>query len=618
MVRTFFSALFFLSGLFSFSLFSTPSFLNPGDASKNGLKYPWFRPGSFGPAPGTPGMIARASVFGTAVETRLITANSSGNVYLNLVIVPVQFSDSNLTINTSDISNLFFGPAYSTVSNYYEVQSYGKFHLSGAVTAPVTLPGTRASYATSTESSGTYARFVTDVAGTFNFTNAFAGSLTPSALIDTFDKNSDGFVDIVIFYHAGEGAETSSSSGDIHSHQYSYFLQESWIGNAALAYLRGTLRLGRYVIVPEIQNSKAPVTVTNQRSTIGTVAHEIGHCLGLVDLYNTEDGSDTAVGNAEMMSIGSYNALPISREAYTNASFIYPVYGKYPAPFSSYNKILLGWLTPQDLGPSTGAKTAVAIREYSVSSTDARACRVKGPSTSEYWLVENRNYGSTTATNFDLGLNAQGLLIWRVNENIIGASNSHYNSGNGINNDLNLRGLRLEPAKPSLYLTANYYPASNAVWSSSVSGFGPATQPAAVYESQPIPAAISIFNISSASSLMSFDFQTASYDASAKITGDHFPSPYRIADGTLSISISLASVSARKLTGILIVNDGGALVRFIMPSKVLQRQVGGRDQFVAGWDGKDDAGKMVNPGLYYYRLLTDRDALTAGRFYVRP
>lgn len=486
------------------------------------------------------------------------------------------------------------------------------------MTAPVTLPGTRASYATSAESSGTYAKFVTDVAGQANFTNAFTSSMTPSVLSDTFDKNGDGFVDAIIFYHAGEGAETSSSSGDIHSHQYSYFLQESWIGNAALTYLRGTLRLGRYVIVPEIQNSKAPVTVTNQRSTIGTVAHEIGHCLGLVDLYNTSDGSDTAVGNAEMMSIGSYNALPIWRESYTNASFIYPVYGKYPAPFSSYNKILLGWVSPQDLGPSTGAKSSVAVREYSVSSTDTRTYRVKGPSASEYWLVENRNYGSTNATNFDIGLNAQGLFIWRVNENVIGVSNSHYNSQNGINNDSNLRGLRLEPAKPSLYQLANYYPASNAVWVSSASGFGPSTQPAAVYESQPIPAAISIFNISSASSLMSFDFQTASYDASAKVTGDHFPSPYRIADGILSISISLASMSSRKLTGIVIVNEGGALIRFITPAKIVQRLVSGRDQFVAGWDGKDDAGKAVNPGLYYYRLLTDRDALTAGRFYVRP
>ncbi len=609
----------FISPLFFFSFFllisghflhSTPRFLNPKEAEKNGLRYPKLKPGSFrNDGQAGHGAVSKASVFGTAMEARIPTSLPSGSVLINLVIVPVQFSDSNLTINVTDISNLFFGPAYSTVSNYYEVQSHGKFRFSGQVVPPITLPGTRASFAADTE---TYARFATNAA--IQITNSFSG-MSASTLSDTFDKNSDGFVDIIVYYHAGEGAETSSSSSDIHSHQYSYYYQEDYIGNNALHYLRGQLRFGRYLIVPEIQNPKFPFAQTNQRSTIGTLCHELAHCLGLVDLYNTMDGFDSGVGNAELMSVGSYNYLPTWRESHTNV-YIYPVYGKYPAPISSYNKVLLGWISPVDLGPGTGNKTFLTIGEYGAASAPNKSYRVKGPSEEEYWFVENRNHGSTNATNFDLGLGGQGLLIWRVNEKVIGDSNSHYFSKNGINNDPTLRGLRLEPFKPTLY-ESTFYAVSNAFWSASASGFSPISTPAAAYENNGIFPGVSVYNISQVSTLMSFDFRTASFDQSAKVTGDHFPSPFRPVEGTLSISISLPVFSGRSVNSIVIVGEGGVLVRSLPPSQIVKRQSQNKEQYVVSWDGKDDGGRSVNPGLYYYRILTSREVVTAGRVYVR-
>jgi M6 family metalloprotease-like protein len=560
-----------------------------------------------------------STYFASKTETPLITV-SSGVARVHLLIVPVAFADTNMIMASNQIHALFFSNQYSSVSNYYAVQSFGKFAFSGTVCPTITMSGSRASYTTAVEESSNYATFIKEAAS--KMVNFFS-DLSTDQLTSTFDRNGDGFVDIVVFYHAGEGAETSGNSADIHSHQYSYYLQaDSLLGSRAVYQLQNKLYLGRYLIVPEIQNGNYVGSDPYVRSTIGTVAHELGHTLGLVDLYNTSGtSSDTAVGNAEIMSLGSYNFLPIAREAYTNASRIYPLYGKYPAPFSAYNKSLLGWLKPTDL---SGIRvTNLNMEIYSLPSfpNTNRAYRLVGAKTNQYWLIENRNYGSE-GTNFDQGIPGQGMLIWRVNEEVIGPRDSHYFSDNGINNVTNLRGLRLEPSNPALYNSPDQNPSylvqNGGFWTNQLNGFSPSGNPAAIYEPDGLPAGINLSRIGPLSSAMTFDFSGVNFDEASKVVGTHFPNPYQIGQGLLTISVTLPSdYSTNQQVGLYLVTEQGLLVRDF--GKNLQkRTVEKKTQYLVQWDGSDDAGKKVNTGLYYYRVKTDKGYLTAGRVFVRP
>src|SRR3989304_6203909 len=71
----------------------------------------------------------------------------------------------------------------------------------------------------------------------------------------------------------------------------------------------------------------------SEDSPMGVVSHELGHDLGLPDLYDT-DSSSLGVGMWDVMGTGSWNSVFPSPE------------GTSPAHFSAWAKATLGWLTP--------------------------------------------------------------------------------------------------------------------------------------------------------------------------------------------------------------------------------------------------------------------------------
>ncbi len=161
-----------------------------------------------------------------------------------------------------------------------------------------------------------------------------------------------------------------------------------------------------------------PKGSTLRQAGIGTLAHELGHYLGLPDLYSTDTSSGAwwqyKVNNMSLMDQGSYGE---------------DLEGNYrPYSLDIWSRVQLGWVTPKvipyDQMTDTYAKVAGSLSD---GSDGALAVRINTYREGEYFLVENRRFTSwdegmslefTDAVNTaedaeDLG---GGFIIWHVDE----------------------------------------------------------------------------------------------------------------------------------------------------------------------------------------------------------
>lgn len=123
---------------------------------------------------------------------------------------------------------------------------------------------------------------------------------------------------------------------------------------------------------------------------VGGYCHEIGHNLGLPDLY-ISDHSSTVVGRWCLMAIGDRNGD-----------------GRSPSHLNPWCKIHLGWAKPKVV---TGKLNNYTIPNEPESPQTIYRINIENSDGNEYFLVENRQ-----KTGFDSDLPGSGLLIWHVNE----------------------------------------------------------------------------------------------------------------------------------------------------------------------------------------------------------
>ena len=140
------------------------------------------------------------------------------------------------------------------------------------------------------------------------------------------------------------------------------------------------------------------------RATIGPIIHEMGHDLGLPDLYDT-DNSSYGIGTWSPMSLGAWNTLP--------GQFA----GRKPAHHDAFSRAYLGWMTPTLV---TSSQTELVLDPAEISGQALQF--IPNPNEidwefryhsgqGEYYLVENRQ-----RIGYDAGLPGCGLLIWHINE----------------------------------------------------------------------------------------------------------------------------------------------------------------------------------------------------------
>ena len=286
----------------------------------------------------------------------------------------------------------FFGDTNS-VADYYEEVSRGKFL-----------------YTPAAEQHGT---FNDGVIGWVSVNLAHPGADTqvwvapiaaairaadPYVNYGAYDTNRDGWIQpnelhITVIAAGGEAA-TSCAQPAVWAHRGS-------LGSAAPS-VDGTRAGGwGYTVFGEQQCGGGV-----HAATIGVIAHELGHDLGLPDLYDVDKSSQGGVGTWSLMASGNWNQTSSTAFA-----------GTAPAHLDAWSKYYEGWLEPTAV---TTNQTGVSVPRAETSLSALRILNnpngvdwsfTRQAGTGEYFLVENR-----TRIGYDVGLPGCGILIWHIDE----------------------------------------------------------------------------------------------------------------------------------------------------------------------------------------------------------
>lgn len=242
------------------------------------------------------------------------------------------------------------------LKEYYLEVSYGNLQVNVTALYPTldigyTMPSSMSTYGGNNEANAF--QLIKDAITTAN---------ANGATVNSTDYNG------VMVVHCGFGNESTSYDGDIWS------LYTKWEG-AAGGFTEGTI-----VAVKEDQNAQP----------FGVMCHEFGHALGFIDLYNTSSGS-SVVGKWDIYDQGTWTGTP---------------QGSSPVHMSSWEKQLMGWISPQEI------KTSNTLAINSFENTNANVIKIPVlTSTTEYFLLEYRR-----KIGHDTALPGEGVLIWHIDD----------------------------------------------------------------------------------------------------------------------------------------------------------------------------------------------------------
>lgn len=306
---------------------------------------------------------------------------------LATLVLLVDFRDAPGTLAPGWFDDFFFADVFgpTSVRGYFREISYGTLATRGALDVVTSDLPSASGWVRLPQPLSFY------VSGGDNGTGSYPGNAqrmvedavaAADPLIDfsAYDSNGDGFVDNLFVVHAGRGAELTGQAGDVWSHQWQTTRPVFADGVSVLT----------YSTEPEYWRTPGDMTV-------GVYAHEMCHVLGLVDLYD-RDFTSSGVGEWSLMGSGSWNGHD----------------GDSPARLDAWSAARLGWLRPRTVAEPPAE---VALEEVAASATVSAVKiypdgRSGGP---EYFLVENRQQTGT-----DAALPGAGLLVWHVDERLLG------------------------------------------------------------------------------------------------------------------------------------------------------------------------------------------------------
>ncbi|HKP76516.1 MAG TPA: M6 family metalloprotease domain-containing protein, partial [Longimicrobiaceae bacterium] len=275
-----------------------------------------------------------------------------------------------------------------TAKSYYQEISRGVFTLDGTVTPWTALPQPASYYDPSSASDPMFGR-------TAEYLRDALASVSPTFDWGQFDNDGpdgipnsgddDGYVDAAAFIYPEAGKACGGPGIWPHRSTYS-----GWWGapytTQAPAHNGGFIKVDDYLIQGGVGCDRFSLM------EFGTFAHEMGHALGLPDLYDTDsrDGTAEGLGEWDLMSSGNY-----LRES-------------SPAHMGAWSKDFLGWVNVQTVtAPLTGYTLPPVYQAGTVLRYDL-------PSTREHFLLEHRE-----ASGSDAYLHGPGLLVYHVDEVVI-------------------------------------------------------------------------------------------------------------------------------------------------------------------------------------------------------
>ena len=332
-----------------------------------------------------------------------------------MLVVCVAFKGKPATEPLSVYRRLYFGKTGS-VADYYRQVSYGKFQLTGTVIGDplhpntfLTLPHSEAYYAGKDNGTGSpYPHndnaIVVDVihqltADHFNFAPYVAnGNVQYLAFVFTGYGADVEPTDTKLIWPVedqlptplqvpltGSGAGNAAVGNGGFGQTNNSGGASGAIGGSGAASGAAVATVSTYDLVPELSDPSLTPT------TIGVLAHELGHILGLDDLYDTSSSPKAGQGDGpwSLMADGNWNGYPA---------------GSSPAELDPFSRIFLGWIAPQVISESETGVILPPIEESPV----VYELRPSGRA-ADYFLISNEQQIS-----FDRALPESGVLIWHI------------------------------------------------------------------------------------------------------------------------------------------------------------------------------------------------------------
>ena len=333
----------------------------------------------------------------------------------SIIVVMINFTNNPIldgSHNSNYYGNLLWNSSNSrSMTNYFNETSRGIFRING------TVAGSK--WYTSNYSESYWG----GDGASIDDANDCIFNLAREALIKAdsdinyaqYDADNDGILEdnevIFVIIHADCPQEDSSCSGGdsnkIWSHRWTIYgsgndcsqcstyksganCQDTTLDGVRISQHSGE-NSGTYIMMGEV-------------SLVGTFAHEMGHSIGLPDLYDT-DYTSQGVGEWDIMGSGSWLGSPP---------------GNTPGHFGAWSKYFLGWTTPVKINRTTQNVQINQIESYDNAylvidnpgdSPGNLDWTDQGTGTGEYFLIENRQ-----KVGFDSYLPGAGLLIWHIDE----------------------------------------------------------------------------------------------------------------------------------------------------------------------------------------------------------
>ena len=376
------------------------------------------------------------------------TADPETESYIPLVMIVIGFDGQSYNA-TYDWHDTIFGEGYS-VSQYYKDMSFDKFTFTpvketsaygvdgnelkadrvddGIIAVTLDIPKNEG-----------WAIYDNDLDADLENTIAFVKALElADKYIDfsEYDSNADGEIQTsemaLGFVVAGRDAawhETSYSSIE----QY-YFWPNAYSISETLEYWKDEpdgfpevpvldgVEVDSYIGIADTYeyNGRYDETGSNLRQEgIGTLAHELGHYIGLPDLYDTGNGSSAWKNySPEYLSVMDLGCYGEDRSGNLR-----------PYSMDIWSRVTLGWVDAVTLDPCT-SENAVSIEgSLNASAKDPIALRVNTHRSDEYYLIENRRF-----TGWDIGMGSYykeaalsdgedyggGLVLWHIDDEVVG------------------------------------------------------------------------------------------------------------------------------------------------------------------------------------------------------
>ena len=298
---------------------------------------------------------------------------------------------------------------YGSVHDYFYECSYGQFNLTFDVYGPVTVSKSYTYYGKN-DSMGN------DLYPGEMVAEACSLVYESGADFSKYDWDDDGLVDQVFIVYAGYGENADAPAYTIWPHECT-LTEEAEYGDGEGPVTFDGVTIDTYAVACELDGKSGSTP-----SGIGVACHEFSHCMCLPDFYDTT-GTYYGMDVWDLMDYGSYSG--------NNR-------GNCPAPYTSYERMYCGWLTPKVLSDPclvTEMKSLYESPEAYIIYNDANHY--------EYYMLENRQ-----GEGYDASSPAKGLLVLHV------YFDPDVWTYNGVNNS-SMQRMTIIPADGVLSVTTN-------------------------------------------------------------------------------------------------------------------------------------------------------------------